>query len=192
MSDINFLYSDFLTFTSVPCSGAGAALHKPCLWDATGQHHPEEKPCSQKVPLSLLLVTGPQGCCDVTCLPASHLCKAAGGCLQVQRGQHWAHWAEQSHHCQTPHQVCTRSFLQELHAGGSRAGSTPWARQGCEAVSPGRCCQRRDIGHPRLLAPIICNAANKSHHSFWSVYEILCVFNRERPPCLPQSPTGGQ
>lgn len=21
-----------------------------------------------------------------------------GGCLQVQRGQHWAHWAEQSHH----------------------------------------------------------------------------------------------
>lgn len=35
---------------------------------------------------------------DVTCLPASHLCKAVGRCLQVQRGQHWAHWAEQSHH----------------------------------------------------------------------------------------------
>lgn len=86
-SNINFCYSNFLSFASVPVphrAGAGVALYK--------QQHPRgeivsKRPNSHPVP-ACPRTTGLGWCvCHPRCQPGSDV-KYWDGCLWVQRGQH--------------------------------------------------------------------------------------------------------
>lgn len=92
LSNINFFYSNFLSFASLPVphhSGARLALHKHCLWGGTEQHHPREETVCAKGPVLILLLpvteqldwTG--GTLSVH-MPASQCCKALGRGFHVQ------------------------------------------------------------------------------------------------------------